>query len=205
MTIVTRGLALAAVVCLGMAASSVAAPNAKADVYAFDKSHTNITFSWIHLGLSRQSGRILDSEGSVDFDPAAPESGSVAVTLKVASLWTGVDLLDKQLKSPDYFDAAQFPTVTFNSTAVKKTGDRTGEVTGDLTIMGQARPVPLTVTWNFTGEHPLAALNPIYQDKFVAGFTATAKILRSDWGIKRGTPLTSDEIEITINSELFRK
>ena len=205
MTLPTRGMAFATFVYLGMATAFVATPGANADVYAFDKSYTNITFSWSHLGISRQSARILDCEGIVEFDPATPESGSVGATMKVSSLSTGVDTFDKQLKSADYFDAAQFPTIIFKSTAVKRTGERTGEVTGDLTIMGQARPVTLAVTWNFTGEHPLAPINPIYQDKFVSGFTATTRILRSDWGIKRGTPIASDEIEITINSELFRK
>ena len=202
MTIALRASTVVAALCLML--HSTTKP-VTADVYAIDKPMTNITFSWIHLGISRQSGRLLDSAGQVEFDPDAPEKASVAATMKVASLWTGIDAFDKQLKSADYFDAAQFPTITFKSTEVKKTGDRTGEVTGDLTIMGQARPVTLAVTWNFTGEHPWGALNPAYQNKFVSGFTATTKIMRSDWGIKRGTPLTSDEIEITINAELTRQ
>ena len=180
-------------------------PPASADTYGIDKEQTNVTFSWIHLGVSRQSGRVLDVAGTLDFTPAEPEKSAIDVTMKVQSLWTGVPLLDKQLKSADYFDAAQFPTITFKSTSIKKTGDRTGEVTGDLTIMGQAKPATLAVIWNFTGEHPLAPINPTYQGQMISGFTATTKLLRSDWGIKRGTPLTSDEIEITINTELLRK
>lgn len=178
---------------------------AASEPYTFDKGHTNITFSWDHLGISRQSGRILDYEGTLDFDPETPEEAKIAVTMKVASLWTGVDALDKHLKTADFFDAPRFPTMTFAGTSVKKTGDKTGEVTGDLTIMGVAKPVTLTVTWNFTGEHPLGKLNPTYKDKTVSGFSATAKLLRSEWGIKRGTPLTSDEIEISINTQLFKK
>ena len=177
----------------------------RADTYVMDKEHTNVTFSWIHLGISRQSGRLLDVAGTLDFSPEEPEKSSIDVTMKVQSIWTGVPVLDKQLKSSDYFDAVQFPAMSFKSTGIKKTGDRTGEVVGDLTIMGHARSATLAVTWNYTGEHPLAAINPAFQGQTISGFTATTKLLRSDWGIKRGTPLTSDEIEITINTELIRK
>ena len=178
---------------------------ANADLYGFDKGHTNISFSWNHLGLSRQAGRVMDYDGTLDFDPTAPEKAAIDVTMKITSLWTGIDALDKALKTADYFDAEKYPTMTFKSTAVKATGEKTGEVTGDLTIMGISQPVTLQVTWNFTGEHPLSALNPAYKDKFVSGFSAKTQILRSTWGIKRGTPLTSDEIEITISTELTKK
>ena len=205
MRIMSRTKACITIIGLGFLAAAVGAPRAVAEAYVLDKSTTNITFSWNHLGISRHSGRILDCAGTLEFEPATPETGTIQATMKVASLTTGVDTLDRQLKSPDYFDANQFPEIAFTSTAVKKTGERTGEVTGDLTIMGQARPVTLVVTWNFTGEYPLAAINPVYQDRFVSGFTATTKLLRSDWGIKRGLPLISDDIEITINTEFIRK
>ncbi len=200
-----RAAALATALCLATLGFAIAPLPATADTYTFDKQQTNITFSWGHLGISRQSARLLDVSGTVEFDPKEPEKGAVDVTMKVASLWTGVGELDRQLKSSDYFDAAQFPTMTFKSTGVRAIGDKTGEVTGDLTILGQARPVTLLVTWNFSGEHPLSTLNPAFKDKFVSGFTATSKLLRSEWGMTRGTPLTTDEIEITINTELIRK
>ncbi|HRD77769.1 MAG TPA: YceI family protein [Hyphomicrobiaceae bacterium] len=181
------------------------AGRANAAPYVFDRDHTSITFSWNHLGLSRQAGRLLDHEGTLEFDPAEPEKSNVDVTLRPSSIWTGVAALDKHLKSADFFDIGRFPAITFKSTAVKKTGERTGEVTGDLTILGTTKPVTLQVTWNFTGEHPLAKLNPAYREKLVSGFSATARLLRSEWGMKRGMPLISDEIIVTIETELFRK
>lgn len=181
------------------------AGSTRADTYGFDKQHTNILFSWDHLGISRQHGRVMSFDGTVEFDPAAPEQGSVDVTMKVASIWTGADALDRLLRTADYFDAETYPTMTFKSTAVRKTGEKTGEVTGDLTIMGFTQPATLQVTWNFTGEHPLARLNPLYLDKTVSGFTAQTRILRSAFGIKRGTPLASDEIDIVINAELIKR
>lgn len=193
------GLALGAV--LGLAMHATAA----ADTYAFDPGHTNITFSWNNLGLSRQSGRILQYEGMLDFDPLQPEDARLDVTLKVASIFTGSQQLDRDLRSSDFFDAARYPEITFRSTLIRRTGERTGEVAGDLTIMGETRPVVLQVRWNYTGEHPLAPLNPTYKGKFVSGFSAVTTLRRSDWGLKRGIPLISDEIEVAIETELSRK
>ena len=187
------------------AAIGLAAHAAMADTYVFDPGHTNITFSWNHLGLSRQSGRFVEYEGMLEFDPLQPEEARLDVTLKVASVFTGAKQLDRDLRSSDFFDAARHPEITFRSTLVRRTGARAGEVAGDLTIMGETRPVVLQVRWNYTGEHPLAALNPTYRGKFVSGFSAATTILRSDWGIKRGIPLISDEIVIAIETELSRK
>lgn len=192
---------LALLFLFGMAGASPS----RAATYALDKDQTNVTFTWNHLGLSRQSARILDVSGALTFDPAEPDKSAIEATMKPASLWSGIPAFDRQLKSNDYFDIAQFPTVTFKSTGITKTGERTGDVTGDLTILGRVNPVTLQVTWNFTGDHPLGPSNPTFQDKFVSGFTATTKLLRSNWGMSRGTPLVSDEIEITINVEFIQK
>lgn len=178
---------------------------AQADTYVLDPGHTNITFSWNNLGLSRQSGRILEYEGMLEFDPLQPEDARLDVTLKAASIFTGAKQLDRDLRSSDFFDAARFPEITFRSTLVRRTGDRTGEVAGDLTIMGETRPVVLQVRWNYTGEHPWSSLNPTYRGKVVSGFSAVTTLLRSEWGLKRGVPLVSDEIEIAIETELTRK
>jgi polyisoprenoid-binding protein YceI len=190
---------------IAVAVAGISFDAAKADRYTFDPGHTNVTFSWIHLGLSRQSGRLLEYEGSLEFDPLAPEQAVLDVTLKTASVWTGVAALDRDLRSSDFLDAARHPDITFRSTSVRVTGEKTGEVEGNLTIMGQTRPVVLQVRWNYTGEHPLAKFNPTYLGKFVSGFSARTSIMRSAWGVSRGIPLISDEIEISIETELIRK
>ncbi|MFM9850682.1 MAG: YceI family protein [Hyphomicrobiaceae bacterium] len=178
---------------------------ARADIYAFDRDHTNITFSWNHLGIARQSARIMEFDGILDFDPENPENSSVDVTLKVASLFTGTRSLDRDLKSSDFFDAARYPEITFKSAIIRRVGERSGEVTGDLTILGTTHPVALQVRWNFSGEHPLGDINPAYKGKYVAGFSAVTTVLRSAWGLKRAVPLVSDEIEVTIEAEFLRK
>lgn len=190
---------------VALLAWGLGASSARADVYAFDRDHTNITFSWNHLGIARQSARILDFDGTLDFDPANPENGSVEVTMKVASLFTGARGLDRDLKSSDFFDAARYPDITFKSTLIRAVGERSGEVAGDLTILGVTYPVVLQVRWNFSGEHPLGAINPSYKGKYVAGFSAVTMVLRSAWGLKRAIPLVSDEIDVAIEAEFLRK
>ncbi len=189
----------------GLLALLVTTEPAAAATFTFDGGHTTITFSWSHAGLSRHTGHIVGAEGMLEFDPAAPESARLEAILRPAKIWTGVPALDRLLRSADFFDSAAEPAVAFRSTRVKPTGERTGEVVGDLTIRGTSRPVTLDVTWNFSGEHPLGLLNPSFSGKFVSGFSATARIQRSEWGLGRGAPLISDEVDILIESEMVRK
>jgi polyisoprenoid-binding protein YceI len=190
---------------LTMLAGAITASAARADTWVFDKAHTEIRFSWDHLGLSRKSGRFLDMDGTLDFTPTEPEQGSIEVSIRTASVATGVRELDDHLKSPDFFAATANPRITFKSTGVTATGERSGELNGNLTIAGITKPVTLDVTWNFTGEYPLSSINPAYQGKWVSGFSAKTIIARSDFGLKRAIPLISDEIQITIEAELLRK
>lgn len=197
---------ICAVLCAGLAwLSLLAVQPAQADAWVFDKQHTEIRFSWDHLGLSRRSGRFLDMEGMLEFSPTEPETGSIELSIKTASVSTGTKELDDALRSNDFFAAGQYPRITFKSSGVAKSGERTGKISGDLTILGVTKPIVLSVTWNFTGEHPLSGVNPTYQGKWVSGFTATAKILRSEFGLKRGIPLLSDDIEIGIDAVFLRK
>ena len=184
----------------------VAALPALADTYALDKPHTEVRFTWDHLGLSRQGGRFRDVSGNVEFDPAKPEASTVDVSIPLAGISTGVAKLDEHLvKSKEFFDVAAFPLITFKSRSVRMKSDRTGAIEGDLTINGIAKPVVLDFVWNFTGEHPLAYINPAYAGQYASGFSATGQILRSDWGIKRTIPYVSDELRITIETEMLRQ
>lgn len=194
-----------AVLALALALVWCGAPAAEAATYTFSKDYTSVRFSWSHLGLSRQSARVMDISGTVDFDPAEPEASRVDVLMNASSLSSGVRAFDDLLRSVEYFDAQRHPTIRFRSTSARKMSDRTGELTGDLTVMGVTKPVTLYVVWNFSGEHPLAAVNPNYKDIYVAGFSATGVLRRSDWGLSRAVPLVSDEIELTIETELIRR
>ncbi len=197
-----------AMVALALTLSAALADPASAapETYTFDKDHTEIRFSWEHLGLSRQSGRFQDISGEVVFDREKPEESRIDVRIPLRSLSTGVSALDDVLlKSPDYLNAAQYPEIAFKSREVIMTTAKTANVTGDLTFNGVTRPAMLSVVWNFSGEHPLSKINPIYAGVYASGFSARTQILRSEFGITRSIPLVSDEIRITIEAELHRR
>ena len=178
---------------------------ARADTYALDPDHTEVRFTWDHLGLSRQGGRFTTAAGTLTFDPAKPEASTVDVKIPVKSLSTGVKKLDEHLiTTKDFFDVAANPAITFKSTLVRMKSNKTGEVEGELSINGVSKPVVLDAVWNFSGEHPLQAINPVYAGAYASGFTATTQIRRSDWGITRTIPYVSDELRITIETEMLR-
>lgn len=185
--------------------SAAGAGSAFADTWVFEKGSCEVRFSWDYLGLSRRAARFTDLEGVLDFAPTDPDSGAVEVTIRAATVSTGSREFDDLLKSPDFFAVSGNPRITFRSKSISRTGEKTGEIAGELTVLGVTRPVTLATTWNFTGEHPLAASNPTFQGKWVSGFSATTKILRSDFGMKRGIPLVSDEVRIDIDAVFVRK
>lgn len=202
--LISQGLAAAALALILFTAPR-AAMAGEGGVFIVDKDHTSVRFSYEHLGLSWQSGSFRDVIGRLAFDPERPEMSELSVTIKAATVTTGVAAYDRVLSATnDYLDVAAFPDITFTSTAVTLTSAKTANVTGDLTINGVTKPATLAVVWNFLGEHPLAKVNPAYQGVRVAGFSARTQILRSEWGISRGIPLLSDEIRITIEAELHR-
>jgi polyisoprenoid-binding protein YceI len=102
---------------------------------------------------------------------------------------------NKDLMSPDFLNVAEFPEMTFKSTAIEKTGDKTGKVTGDLTLLGVTKPVTMDVTFN------QVAPNPFHNNTPTAGFEAHAVIKRSDFGMKAAIPNIGDEVDISIDSQ----
>ena len=162
--------------------------------YDLDPNHTRIDFSWTHFGFSHPMGRFNRFEGDFRFDPADPTQSSVTVTIPVDSIDTGVAKLDAHLKTDEFFDVARYPTATFKSTRVERSGEHDLKVTGDLTLHGVTRPVVLDVVVNKIGQHPMAG-------RAAAGFDASATIRRSDFGISNYVPNVSDEIRLSISTE----
>jgi polyisoprenoid-binding protein YceI len=190
---------------IGLTALFVSASAIRAEPFVLDKGYTAIIFSWSHLGLSRQQARFNAIDGVVDIDPQNPEASKVDITIRTASVQSGIDTFDRILRSLDYFDATTYPAITFRSTVVKRTSEVTADVTGELNIRGQTVPVVLAVTLNQFGAHPSGAANPNYAGRKVAAFSAKTNVSRSAWGMGRGAPLVSDEVDITIESELVSK
>ena len=164
-------------------------PAFAAEKYDIDPAHSAVIFSWNHFGFSNPSARFDKIEGSVQLDKADLTKSSVSVTLPLEALDTGVAKLDEHLKSPDFFDAAKYPTITFKSTKVEKGL----KITGDLTVHGVTKPVTLNAKVN---KIALFEMGP-YKAQ-AAGFDAETVIKRSDFGVNKYVPNVSDEIPVRI-------
>lgn len=170
--------------------------------WSIDASHTNATFSVRHLMISNVRGEFQKLSGTVTFDPRKPEALDVRATIDVASISTREEKRDEHLRSADFFDAQNYPTLTFVSKAAKRTSDGL-ELTGDLTIRGTTREIVLAVE-GITPEHA----DPWGNVR--VGATATTKLKRSDYGmvwnaaLEAGGVLVGDEVKIAIDIELVR-
>ncbi len=184
---------------LAILSAMVFSAPALADTYEIDASHTHVGFQVSHLGFSETYGVFKNVSGTLSLDEAKPEASTVDVTIDVASIDSGDEKRDEHLKGADFFDVAQFPTMTFKSTKVELTGKDAANVTGDLTLHGVTRSVGLVVKLNKVGESPVA------KGRYVAGFSALGMLKRSDFGIKTYVPLISDEVTIAISTETVRK
>jgi polyisoprenoid-binding protein YceI len=159
-----------------------------------DAAHTQVAFSANRFGFNNTLGRFDTIAGEVVLDQTFPERSSVNATIQVASLSSGNATRDEHLKGANWLNAAEFPTMTFRSTRVTRTGDQTADVTGEMTIKGVTQPVTLHVTLNRVGASPS-------NNRQVAGFSATATISRTAFGVGRApTTLIADEVTITIEA-----
>ncbi len=169
-----------------------------ADTYTVDASHTNILMSVSHLGFSNMVLEALQPVGTITFDQEDPTNSAVHITLKSEHIDGDDEKFNAHLQSADFFNVAIYPEITFKSTDVKVTGDNTGVVTGDLSLLGVTKPVSLDVTFNKAG------VNAFSQAETV-GFTATGTLKRSDFGMGYGLPAVGDEIALNINIEAIKQ
>ena len=183
---------------LAFTAPGTSLTGVKSGTYTIDNTHTNILFSLSHMGFSHYYGRFNVIEGALAFDANAPEKSKLDVTVDVASIDTNHHKLEEELRGPQWFDVAKFPKATFTSTKVEKISDTTGKVYGDLTLHGVTKPVVLDVILNGAGQNPLMAVQEL-------GFSATAHIKRSDFGVVQYIPMVGDDVTLTIESELHLK
>jgi polyisoprenoid-binding protein YceI len=165
----------------------------------FDPAHTSAEFSARHMMVTTVRGTFEKVSGTLDFDPAEPEKASVEVTIDAASITTRVADRDTHLRSPDFLDVANYPTLTFKSTKVELTGGDTAKITGDLTIRGVTRPVVINAEYLGQEKNPWGVT--------VVGFSGTTRINREDWGLtwnvalETGGVLVSKDINIALDVE----
>ena len=191
-----RHVSLAAVLLL-----VVGLPALAADTFVVDKGHSEVGFQVTHLGINKVRGRFNDFEGQIQVDAAKPDASSVQFAIKAASVDTGHQKRDADLKAPGggFFESDKYPTITFKSTKVEPKGKDLYNVTGDFTLHGVTKPLTL----------PVKALGPITDPwgNTKYGFETEATINRKDYGMTwhevmdAGGLVVSDEVKITIQIE----
>lgn len=162
--------------------------------YRIDTVHTQIWVSVSHLGFSEPRGHLRARSGYFHFDPDDWSTAKVEASVDAASIDFGDAAWNNALRSRDFLDVAHYPIARFVSERVEHTGPKSGLVHGKLTLLGVTRPLDLAITFNRIGVHP-------YTLKWTAGFSATARLKRSDFRMTKYLPDVGDEIGIRIEAE----
>jgi len=176
---------------------------ALAETWAVDASHSTVGFSVRHMMVSNVRGAFGKFTASVDGSPADPATAKISATIEVASVDTRDAKRDAHLGTPDFFDAAKFPQMTFASAKVEKTSATTAKVTGILTLRGVTKPVVLDVEYTAPVKNPWGMT--------VVGASATGKINRKDFGVSwsknldGGGLVVGDEVTLQLDLELVKK
>jgi polyisoprenoid-binding protein YceI len=181
---------------------SLSLAHAESSTWKIDPDHSAASFTVRHMGLSNVHGRFGGVSGEITIDPADVSKSSVKATIDTASIDTGVTLRDNHLKSPDFFDVAKYPTMTFVSKSIAKSGDGY-TVTGDLTMHGVTKQVVLAMDPP-SGEQAMGKQTR-------RGFDATTSIHRQDfalnWGgtLKSGDAMVGDDVKVTLEVEAAKE
>jgi polyisoprenoid-binding protein YceI len=171
--------------------------------WVIDPSHSEVAFSVRHMMLTKARGSFDRFSGTVEFDEQNPANSSVNVEIEADSIDTRDEKRDGHLKSPDFLDVANYPTLSFVSKKVVAVSDTHGKIIGDLTIRGVTNEVVLDTEYNGQSKSPWGTTS--------AGFSATTKISRQDWGLtwnvglETGGVLVGDEVTITIEIEIVKQ
>ena len=169
---------------------------ASASDFRFDPVHSQVFFSIDHQGYSQSTGRFAIKDGYFAFDDGDWTKSKVDATIDIASLDMGNAGWSDKIKSA-YLDAGTYPTARFVSKSVEKTGDKTGIVHGELTMLGRKQPVDLQITFN-------RAAADGYTMRYSAGFSANAAFKRSAFGSTRSADSIGDDVKVHIEVEGVR-
>ena len=169
---------------------------AAADVYEADKAHSQIGFAVSHMMISKVRGSFGDFQLDLLVDTADLAKSSVKATIQTASINTANAKRDEHLSSPDFFDVAKFPTITFTSKKIEKRGSQWVAV-GDYTMHGVTKTIELPFTLSGPIQDPWG--------KTRIGLEATVTINRQDYGVAYGSGMVGDEVEVQIQLEATKK
>jgi polyisoprenoid-binding protein YceI len=184
---------------LGVLSLAGASVEAQTSSWTIDPAHSSVTFEIRHMSVSNVHGSITGVTGTVTLDEKDVTKSSVNATIDTTTLTTNVDARDKHLKSPDFFDVAKYPQITFKSTSLSNAGGKL-QLTGDLTLTG----VTKSVTFDVDGPAPPQTAK---DGKVRSGFSATGKLKRTDFnfGPKFGAPVLGDDVKFTIDVEIDKQ
>ena len=177
----------------------------------FEPGHTAAEFRVRHMMVSWVRGHFKNVHGTLEFDPENPHGTSVEVTIDAGGLWSGEPERDAHLRSADFLDVQNHPELIFRGSGVELDGADEGKLRGELTIRGVTRPVSLDVRYLGQWETPWWEAGVDKGPKTRAGFLATARIDRKDFGVSwngtldRGGVVVGDEVHITIDAEAIRQ
>jgi polyisoprenoid-binding protein YceI len=163
-----------------------------ADTFKADPVHSSVVFRVKHMNTSYSWGRFNDIAGSFTLDPVSPGQSKLQFTIKAASVDTGNAMRDTHLKNPDFFNATQYPTITFVSKSVVKS-DTAYDVTGDLTFHGVTKPISFRLTPVGTGKD--------MKGKPIAGIEANFTLRQSDFGITKMAAAIGDDVWVNVSVE----
>ena len=177
----------------------------------FEPGHTAAEFCARHMMVSCVRGHFKNVHGTLDFDPDNPRATSVDVTIEAKGLWSGESDRDTHLKSADFLDVDKHPTITYRGKSVELMGANEAKLRGDLTIRGVTRPATLDVRYLGQWQTPWWENGVDKGPKTRAGFLATTRINRKDFGVNwsgtldRGGLVVGDDVDITIDVEAVRE
>ncbi|SFR47916.1 Polyisoprenoid-binding protein YceI [Marinobacter daqiaonensis] len=182
---------------------ALASPAALAEVesYKIDDEHFSLTFEVNHLGYASVIGMFLEARGEFDYDAEARDVPSGKVVVQSESVFSNHEKRDEHLRKDDFLHASKYPEITFEVTDFEATGDNTGNLTGDLTLLGKTRPVTLDVTLNKAAEYPIG------HEEYTLGISASTTIKRSDWGMTYALDplLVGDEVYLRFEFEAIQQ
>lgn len=168
-----------------------------AQTYQIDPVHTSLVFRVKHMNTAYVYGMFRDVKGTVIVNEANPAQSSISVEVDANSVYTANEQRDNHLRSPDFFNTRQFPTIRFASTEVRKVNATTGQVKGNLTMRGVTRPITANVVLTGRGKNQ--------QGRDIIGFETTFTIRRSEFGIRYGLPGLGDEVRVILSIEAVRQ
>ncbi|RBP27807.1 polyisoprenoid-binding protein YceI [Marinobacter pelagius] len=172
---------------------------AEPTTFTVDDEHFSMAFEIMHIGYAPVMGMFREVEGQFVYDEEARELSSGKLVFKSDSVFTNHKKRDNHLRDDDFLNSSEYPSITFNVTDFETTGENTGKVTGDLTMLGKTNPVTLDVTLN------KAAVYPFGHEKYTLGISANTTLKRSDWGMTYGLDpaMVGDEVTLRFGFEAY--